>query len=92
MRQTWGTMWHGAWENDAFRRSWLTEIAEVSGSSWRPDPRATAFTARREAMIETLADAVGEHVDVDLILELAGRRPRVADRGPQVAGRRAAPR
>ncbi len=73
--QTWGTMWHGAWENDAFRRSWLTEIAQASGSSWQPDPRATAFGARREAMIDTLADAIGEHVDVERILEFAGCLP-----------------
>ena len=25
--QVWGTMWHGAFENDDFRRAWLAEIA-----------------------------------------------------------------
>ena len=71
--QTWGTMWHGAWENDDFRRSWLTEIAAATGSSWRPEPEAPAFADRRERMIDQLADAIGEHVDVDMILELALR-------------------
>ena len=66
--QTWGTMWHGAWENDDFRRAWLTEIASVSGSSWVAQPEAPAFGARREAMIDQLADAVGEHVDLELVL------------------------
>jgi adenosylcobyric acid synthase len=66
--QTWGTMWHGAWENDEFRRSWLTGIAEVTGSRWRADPSAPAFSARRETMIDQLADAIAEHVDVDMVL------------------------
>ena len=26
----WGTMWHGAWENDGFRRAWLAEIADAA--------------------------------------------------------------
>jgi adenosylcobyric acid synthase len=71
--QTWGTMWHGAWENDAFRRRWLTEVAVATGSSWRPAPQAPAFADRRERMIDQLADAIGEHVDVDMILDLALR-------------------
>jgi adenosylcobyric acid synthase len=68
----WGTMWHGTLENDGFRRRWLAEIAEAAGSGWRPDPGAAAYGARREAMIETLADALDAHVDLDLLL--AGTR------------------
>jgi len=74
--QVWGTMWHGAWENDGFRRAWLAEIAAAVGSPWRPDPDAPAYRLRRETMINTLADAVEEHVDLGLLL--AGTR--VADR------------
>ena len=41
----WGTMWHGAFENDEFRRAWLgTMIAEVAGSAVatrNPTPPAT---------------------------------------------------
>lgn len=74
--QTWGTMWHGALENDDFRRVWLTEIAAATGSAWRAAEQAPAFAARREAMIDQLADAVNEHVDVELIVNLveAGTR------------------
>ena len=68
----WGTVWHGAFENDAFRRAWLTEVAAGAGSSWTPTPGAPAYGARREAMIDALADAVEEHLDVDLLL--AGTR------------------
>jgi adenosylcobyric acid synthase len=75
-RQVWGTMWHGAWENDGFRRAWLADIAATAGSSWRPDPEAPRFAERREAMINTLADALERHADLGLLLA-----------GTQVAGR-----
>jgi adenosylcobyric acid synthase len=74
--QVWGTMWHGAWENDGFRRAWLSEIAAAAGSEWRPDPEAPAYRMRRETMINTLADAVEQHVDLALLLagtRVAGR-------------------
>jgi adenosylcobyric acid synthase len=74
--QVWGTMWHGAWENDSFRRAWLAEIAASAGSSWRPDPTAPGFAEQRETMINTLADAVEQHADLGLLL--AGTR--VAER------------
>ncbi|HEX5907060.1 MAG TPA: cobyric acid synthase CobQ, partial [Propionibacteriaceae bacterium] len=72
----WGTMWHGAFENDPFRQAWLTEIAAAAGSRWRPNPDAPAYGARRETMINTLADAVEQHVDLGLLLagtRVAGR-------------------
>lgn len=65
---TWGTVWHGTFENDAFRRAWLSEVARAAGSSWTPAPGASAYAARREAMIDALADAVQEHLDLDLLL------------------------
>jgi adenosylcobyric acid synthase len=64
----WGTMWHGSMENDDFRRAWLTEVAEASGSSWKPDPSAPSFAARRESMIDTLADTLEQHADLELIM------------------------
>jgi len=68
---TYGTIWHGTLECDDFRRAWLTKIAMEAGSAWRPDPHAIAFAARREAMIDTLADAVAAHLDLDLLLDTA---------------------
>ena len=67
--QVWGTMWHGALENDAFRRAWLSEVAQASGSPWRPQADALSFANRREMMINTLADAIEQHVDLDLIID-----------------------
>ena len=66
----WGTMWHGAFESDGFRRAWLTEVAAAAGSQWRPAPDAVGFAERRERMLDTLADALEDHVDVDSLLDL----------------------
>jgi adenosylcobyric acid synthase len=59
----WGTMWHGAFENDGFRRSWLAEV--VPG--WSPAPGAPSFTSLRESMLDRLADAVAEHLDTSTL-------------------------
>ena len=67
-RAVWGTVWHGALENDAFRRAWLAEVAEAAGSSWTAVEGAAAFGTRREAMVDALADAVEAHLDLDLLL------------------------
>jgi adenosylcobyric acid synthase len=64
----WGTMWHGAFESDSFRRSWLAGVAAQVGSEWRPADGVPGFAARREGMLETLADALEEHVDIDALL------------------------
>ena len=64
-------MWHGAFESDGFRRAFLTEVAELAGSDWRPSEGAPGYAEQREAMIERLADACEEHVDVSALLEVA---------------------
>ncbi len=72
VRSVWGTMWHGTLENDGFRRAWLAEVADAAGAAWQPRADAPAYGARREAMINILADAVQAHLDLDLLL--AGTR------------------
>jgi len=67
---TWGTLWHGAFENDDFRREFLSQVAaDANRTWWRPGP-GTAFGACREQRIEALADAVEEHLDTDALLEI----------------------
>ncbi|MEU4250759.1 cobyric acid synthase [Amycolatopsis sp. NPDC026612] len=66
----WGTMWHGAFENDAFRRAWLTEAARQAAITWAPAPDAPAFGDLREQMLDKLADAVDEHLDTQLLQTL----------------------
>jgi len=68
---TWGTIWHGAFENDAFRRAWLSEVAESAGSSWVPRRDAPGFAARRQQMLDELADALEESVDLPALLAVA---------------------
>lgn len=67
----WGTMWHGAFEGDAFRRAFLSEVARARDIAWQPDPRRAGYAAARETMIEHLADSLEEHTDVEAILALA---------------------
>ena len=68
---TFGTMWHGAFESDGFRRAFLTEVAERAGSDWRPVEGVPGYAEQREAMIERLADACEENLDVTALLEVA---------------------
>jgi adenosylcobyric acid synthase len=66
----WGTLWHGALENDAFRRAWLAEVAAQAGrADFVPAPD-TSFAALRTARLDLLADAVEEHLDTDALLAL----------------------
>jgi adenosylcobyric acid synthase len=57
-----GTTWHGAMENDGFRRAFLREVAAVSGRRFVPAPD-TDFAAVREARLDRLGDLVEEHAD-----------------------------
>lgn len=66
----WGTTWHGAFDNDAFRRAWLAEAATQAGVGWAPTADAPGFGALRESMLDRLADAVAEHLDTDALLGL----------------------
>jgi adenosylcobyric acid synthase len=67
----WGTMWHGAFECDDFRRAWLEQAAADAGLDWHADRDAIGYQARRSQMIDTLADALEAHVDVGRLLDLA---------------------
>jgi adenosylcobyric acid synthase len=67
---TWGTTWHGTFENDGFRRAWLTEAANQAGRTWVATPGTPGFDTLRETMLDRLADAVTEHLDTDALLRL----------------------
>lgn len=66
----WGTTWHGAFENDAFRRAWLKMAAAQTGSSWQVSDASVNFAGLRETMLDRLADAVEQHVDTDHLWRL----------------------
>jgi adenosylcobyric acid synthase len=70
----WGTTWHGCLENDGFRRAFLARIAAAAGRDFVPAPD-TSFSGLREARLDTLADAVAEHLDTAAVLRLIEQGP-----------------
>jgi adenosylcobyric acid synthase len=71
-RSVWGTTWHGTFENDGFRRAFLTEVASQAGVRWRADLGAPGFAARRELMLDRLANAIDRHLDTSALAAIAG--------------------
>jgi adenosylcobyric acid synthase len=70
----WGTIWHGALEEDSFRRAFLREVAAASGIDFVPDP-GTSFAAEREKQLDALGDAVEAYVDTDALWRLIEEGP-----------------
>jgi adenosylcobyric acid synthase len=66
----WGTTWHGALENDGFRRAFLTEVAALAGRDGFVVAPDTSFSALREARLDSLADMVADHLDVAAVEKL----------------------
>jgi adenosylcobyric acid synthase len=73
----WGTTWHGALENDGFRRAFLGQVAVAAGRSGFVVAPDTSFEALREARLDSLADAVADHLDTGALERLitAGATP-----------------
>lgn len=70
----WGTTWHGALEDDGFRRAFLTEVARVAGRRFVVAPD-TDFAAVREARLDALGDLVVEHADTEALWRLVESGP-----------------
>ncbi len=69
-----GTLWHGIFENDEFRRSFLAETARLAGRDFAPAP-GTCFAAARQAQFDALADVIGSSIDTGALLDLIERGP-----------------
>jgi adenosylcobyric acid synthase len=66
----WGTTWHGALENDGFRRRFLADVAATAGrGDFTPAPD-TDFAALREARLDALGDLVENHLDTGALTRL----------------------
>jgi adenosylcobyric acid synthase len=70
----WGTGWHGALENDAFRRAFLTEVAALAGRGFIVAPD-TDFAALRQARLDLLGDLVADHLDTEALRRLISDGP-----------------
>ena len=64
-----GTTWHGALENDGFRRAFLSEVAATSGRRFSVAPD-TDFAAVRERRLDALGDLVEQHADTAALWRL----------------------
>ena len=58
-----GTYVHGCFASDAFRSAWIRDLGGRPG--------AVHYTDAVESALETLADAIEEHLDIPAILEVA---------------------
>jgi adenosylcobyric acid synthase len=70
-----GTHWHGLFDNDAFRRTWLTEAAAAAGRTGFVVAEDVDVSARRDAQLDVMADLLQNHLDVDAVLDLIDTGP-----------------
>lgn len=64
-----GTTWHGALENNGFRRALLADIAWRVGRDFTAAPD-TDFAAERMARLDALGDLVAKHMDTTAVWRL----------------------
>jgi adenosylcobyric acid synthase len=65
----WGTSWHGIFENDDFRRSFLAETAAVAGRRFVPAPDIS-FAAIRQQWLDVVGDLVADQLDTAAVMRL----------------------
>ncbi len=70
--RAWGTYIHGIFDNDAFRRSFLKDIARRSGKSHVGVSESFNYHQWREEQFDLLAEHVRRHCRVEEIYEAVG--------------------
>jgi adenosylcobyric acid synthase len=73
--QVFGTHWHGLLDNDEFRRRWLTGAAAAAGLDSFVVADDVDVSARRDAQLDTMADLLDAHLDVDAVTALLDSGP-----------------
>jgi adenosylcobyric acid synthase len=75
-----GTHRHGLFDNDAFRRHWLTVAAATAGRDGFVVAGDVDVAARRDAQPDLMADLLAAHLDMDAVTALldGGPPPRPA--------------
>jgi len=64
----WGTYLHGLFDNGPWRRAWLNRLRQQRGLSSLPTGIPN-YREHREAMLTRLANEVGEHLNLDPLLQ-----------------------
>ncbi|MGH8880574.1 MAG: cobyric acid synthase, partial [Stackebrandtia sp.] len=64
------THWHGTFADDAFRRAYLSEAAALAGRDGFTVDDSTDFAALRESELDSLADLVATHLNMNAITAL----------------------
>jgi adenosylcobyric acid synthase len=70
-----GTHWHGLFDNDAFRRGWLTRAAAGAARHGFVVADDVDVSARRDAQFDLMADLLTAHLDIDSICALLDGGP-----------------
>jgi adenosylcobyric acid synthase len=73
--QVFGTHWHGLFDNDDFRRHWLTVAAAAAGRDGFVVADDVNVAARRDRQLDVVADLLDAHLDIDAVTGLLDGRP-----------------
>jgi adenosylcobyric acid synthase len=73
--QVFGTHWHGLFDNDDFRRLWLTDAATAAGRDGFVVADGVDVSVRRDAQLDTMADLLDANIDVDAVTGLLDDGP-----------------
>jgi adenosylcobyric acid synthase len=73
--QVFGTHWHGLFDNDDFRRRWLTDAAAAAGRDGFVVADEIDVSARRDGQLDVMADLLDAHLDVDAVIGLLDGGP-----------------
>jgi adenosylcobyric acid synthase len=63
----WGTYLHGLFDNGPWRRAWLNRLRQQRGLGSLPTGIPN-YREQREAVLNSLADSIGEHLDLTPLL------------------------
>jgi adenosylcobyric acid synthase len=73
--QVFGTHWHGLFDNDDFRRAWLTNAAAATGRDGFVVADDINVSARRDGQLDVMADLLDAHLDVEAVIGLLSGGP-----------------
>ncbi len=73
--QVFGTHWHGLFDNDDFRRQWLTVAAGAAGRDGFVVADDVDVAARRDGQMDAMANLLDAHLDIDAVTGLLDGGP-----------------